>query len=81
MDYTDQNPLSPFQQYPLSACILDVLMTLQINPIPIMGHGTVKGKPEERVAQLALYMIENKQTIRGAAKALGISKSTVHRVQ
>lgn len=42
------------------------------------GHGTVKGKPEERAAQLALYMIENKQTVRGAAKAFGISKSTVH---
>lgn len=44
------------------------------------GHGTVKGKPEERAAQLALYMIENKQTVRGAAKAFGISKSTVHTV-
>ncbi len=39
----------------------------------------MKGKPEERAAQLALYMIENKQTVRGAAKAYGISKSTVHK--
>ncbi len=39
----------------------------------------MKGKPEERAAQLALYMIENKQTVRGAAKAFGISKSTVHK--
>ncbi len=42
-------------------------------------HGKVKGKPEERAAQLALYMLENKQTVRGAAKAFGISKSTVHK--
>lgn len=40
----------------------------------------MKGKPEERAAELALYMIENKQTVRGAAKAFGISKSTVHMV-
>lgn len=39
----------------------------------------MKGKPEERAAQLALYMIENKETVRGAAKAFGISKSTVHK--
>ncbi len=39
----------------------------------------MKGKPEERAAQLALYMIENKQTVRGAAKAFAISKSTVHK--
>lgn len=39
----------------------------------------MKGKPEERAAELALYMIENKQTVRGAAKAFGISKSTVHK--
>ncbi len=39
----------------------------------------MKGNPEERAAQLALYMIENKQTVRGAAKAFGISKSTVHK--
>ncbi len=39
----------------------------------------MKGKPEERAAQLALYMIENKETVRGAAKAFDISKSTVHK--
>ncbi len=39
----------------------------------------MKGKPEERATQLALYMIENKQTVRGAAKTFGISKSTVHK--
>lgn len=38
----------------------------------------MKGKPEERALALAHYMIENKETVRGAAKAFGVSKSTVH---
>lgn len=33
---------------------------------------------EERAIQLAHYIIENKETVRGAAKKFGISKSTVH---
>ena len=33
---------------------------------------------EERVIELANYIIENKTTVRAAAKHFGISKSTVH---
>ena len=34
---------------------------------------------EERACQLALYLIENRATVRSAAKKFGISKSTVHK--
>ena len=34
---------------------------------------------EERVYELAEYIIENKATVRAAAKQFGISKSTVHK--
>ena len=33
---------------------------------------------EERAVELAHYIIETKDTVRGAAKKYGISKSTVH---
>lgn len=33
---------------------------------------------EERAAMLGEYIVENKTTVRAAAKAFGISKSTVH---
>ena len=33
---------------------------------------------EERACELALYIIENRTTVRSAAKKFGISKSTVH---
>lgn len=33
----------------------------------------------ERACQLAVYMIENRATVRAAAKNFGISKSTVHK--
>ena len=39
----------------------------------------MKGLPEERAVLLAEYIIENNATVRGAAKAFGISKSTVHK--
>lgn len=38
----------------------------------------VKGNIEERACRLALYIIENKATVRAAAQRFGISKSTVH---
>ena len=40
-----------------------------------------KGKQsiEERAIQLAHYIVETKDTIRGTAKKYGISKSTVHK--
>ncbi len=34
---------------------------------------------EERAVNLAHYIIESKDTVRGAAKKFGISKSTVHK--
>ena len=34
---------------------------------------------EERACQLAQYIIDSKDTVRGAAKKFGISKSTVHK--
>ena len=33
---------------------------------------------EERATQLAQYIIDSKDTVRGTAKKFGISKSTVH---
>ncbi len=33
---------------------------------------------EERAIELAQYIIDSKDTVRGAAKKYGISKSTVH---
>ena len=39
----------------------------------------MKGNIEERACQLALYIIENRATVRSAARKFGISKSTVHK--
>jgi putative DeoR family transcriptional regulator (stage III sporulation protein D) len=39
----------------------------------------LKGNPEERAAQLGLYIIETGATVRAAAKKFGVSKSTVHK--
>jgi putative DeoR family transcriptional regulator (stage III sporulation protein D) len=34
---------------------------------------------EERAINIAIYIIENKATVRQTAKAFGVSKSTVHK--
>ena len=34
---------------------------------------------EERACDLAVYIIENRTTVRAAAKKFGVSKSTVHK--
>ena len=34
---------------------------------------------EERATNLAQYIIDSKDTVRGAAKKFGVSKSTVHK--
>ena len=39
----------------------------------------MKGDMEERAQSLALYIIENRTTVRAAAQTFGISKSTVHK--
>jgi putative DeoR family transcriptional regulator (stage III sporulation protein D) len=40
---------------------------------------TEKKSIEERAVSLAHYIIDSKDTVRGAAKKFGISKSTVHK--
>lgn len=40
----------------------------------------MKGNIEERACELAIYIIENRATVRAAAQKFGISKSTVHTV-
>lgn len=40
----------------------------------------MKGIVEERAVELAEYIVENKTTVRAAAKQFGVSKSTVHMV-
>ena len=39
----------------------------------------MKGNIEERACNLAVYIIENRATVRSAAQKFGISKSTVHK--
>ena len=39
----------------------------------------LKENMEERAERLALYIIENRATVRTAAQKFGISKSTVHK--
>ena len=39
----------------------------------------MKGNMEERARTLAAYIIENRATVRAAAKRYGVSKSTVHK--
>ena len=39
----------------------------------------MKDDLERRAENLALYLIENRTTVRAAAKKFGISKSTVHK--
>ncbi len=41
--------------------------------------GNGKKTIEERAIKLAQYIIDTKDTVRGAAKKFGVSKSTVHK--
>lgn len=43
------------------------------------SEGVLKGNMEERAERLALYIIENRSTVRAAAQKFGVSKSTVHK--
>ena len=45
----------------------------------VRGGSILKGIVEERAAMLGEYIMENKATVRGAAKKFGVSKSTVHK--
>ena len=44
-----------------------------------MGVIIMRGTIEERAVNLAQYIIDSKDTVRGAAKKFYISKSTVHK--
>lgn len=44
-----------------------------------MGVLWVKGNIEDRACRMALYIIENRATVRACAQRFGISKSTVHK--
>ena len=39
----------------------------------------MKGNMEQRACDLALYVIEQRGTVRSAAQKFGVSKSTVHK--
>lgn len=39
----------------------------------------MKGIVEERAVELGEYIVQNKATVRSAAKKYGVSKSTVHK--
>lgn len=39
----------------------------------------MQGSMEQRACALAVYMIENRATVRATAQKFGISKSTVHK--
>ena len=39
----------------------------------------MKAQPDQRAVVLGQYILENKATVRAAAKKFGISKSTVHK--
>ena len=43
------------------------------------SEDVLKGNMEERAERLALYIIENRSTVRAAAQKFGVSKSTVHK--
>jgi putative DeoR family transcriptional regulator (stage III sporulation protein D) len=44
------------------------------------GGGLIlRGNIEQRAVDLAVYIIENRATVRAAARKFGISKSTVHK--
>ena len=51
---------------------------ISINDITLTGGLDLKGIVEERAVELAEYIVENKATVRAAAKQFGVSKSTVH---
>ena len=46
----------------------------------MQGGFPMKTNVEERAVELAEYIVENKATVRDAAKRFGVSKSTVHTV-
>ena len=55
-------------------------MRIQLNKSIHMGVSFMKSiSIDERAIELAHYIIDSKDTVRGTAKKFGISKSTVHK--
>ncbi len=54
-------------------------MSAEPRNIICIGVNYVKTQPNHRAVMLGQYIIENKATVRSAAKKFGISKSTVHK--
>ncbi len=40
---------------------------------------SIRSSIEDRACELAVYLLENRSTVRAAAKKFGVSKSTVHK--
>ena len=85
-------PTPHFFPFPLHCSPLSVLRSLFISPLFSSYHGAgnarrgraqgvvnVQTDIEERVRDLAVYLLENRTTVRAAARRFGISKSTVHK--
>lgn len=51
----------------------------RVNYQQVGSEHALRGNMEERAERLALYIIENRTTVRAAAQKFGISKSTVHK--
>lgn len=45
----------------------------------MLGGGFLNTDIEERVVNAGNYIVENKATVRAAAKVFGVSKSTIHK--
>ncbi len=62
------------------SCSNTTLMGIQCTKQQIEGVFDLKAiSIEERAINLAHYIIDSKDTVRGAARKFGISKSTVHK--
>ena len=59
--------------------VLNSLSTHRIGQHKEKGSVVVNESMEDRARRLALYIIENRTTVRSAARKFGISKSTVHK--
>lgn len=49
------------------------------SPVTAWEWCVIRDDLEQRARELALYLIENRTTVRAAAQKFGISKSTVHK--
>ena len=60
-------------------CLIKEYIYGAVNIALLKGGIQLKEYIEERVLELANYIIDKKTTVRYAAKKFGISKSTVHK--